>query len=123
MSALIFAAGVVCGSAGTVLGVQHKLRYAVHHPDQASAAVARAIGRRLRLDQDQRNNVHAIVRRTQARIQQLRRGVQPRIEAALEEAATEIDSVLREDQQARWRRWVHRLRQWRPPPPPESAGS
>ena len=111
---LIFGAGMVCGGAVTTIVVVHRLRMAIHDPQQTVGRVERLMNHRLDLDAGQQAEVRRIVSEAQQTILSMRGEFQPRVEAVLADASNQIRGVLRPDQVPAWDQFVKRARSFRP---------
>jgi hypothetical protein len=110
---------MVCGGGLTVIVAVHRIFYAVHHPNEVPARITKYLTRRLALSPDQSKQVEAIIAARQARLQAIRRDVQPRVEMELNGLRQEIGNVLTPDQRSRWDEIFDKaIDTWMPPPPP-----
>lgn len=115
LSLIIFIGGVVVGTGGTIAVAVHRIQYAIHHPEEAPRRITDRLRSKLSLDAQQADAVYAVVARRQANLQAIRREVQPRVEAELDGAVSEVEGVLRPEQAAKWRQMVRQIReQWLP---------
>jgi hypothetical protein len=114
---VIFCAGMVVGSAMTVIVGVRAVRNVIQHPEQAPPLVANRLKKRLGLSDAQASQVRQIVAERQAALQEVRRRVRPEVDSELERAHQQISEVLNPDQSARWDRMFEEFRRtWLPPP-------
>ena len=119
---IVFTAGVVIGLGmgvvGTIKGVQKNLQHAVHHPEEAPRRVTRRLTKKLDLSEAQAEEVLAIVTDQQQDFLAIRREVQPRVEAELDETYNRISEILDGRQKVEWKKLYNDLREkWLPQPP------
>jgi hypothetical protein len=124
LAAVIFLSGIAVGVGVSLIVVRNRLVFAIHHPDEMPAVIAARLRRPLKLSDEQVQEVQRILSERQRALQELRRRVQPRVEAELDEVERQIAQVLDDQQQERWQRLSQHLRgTWLPDlPPPESPG-
>ena len=114
----IFALGMVVGGAATAMVVVHRIRYALHHPEELPPRLASQIRWKLSLSRDQEADVARIIGEHQKNLQALRREVQPRIEAELRSVESDVAKVLNDAQRRKWDAMFEGLmRDWVPPAP------
>jgi hypothetical protein len=119
---LIFGAGLASGVGLTVVVAVHRLQHAIHHPEEAPSRVATMLQRRLRLNDEQKSQIEAIVAKRQAELTAIRRQFHPQVAKQLDELHKEIGDVLTEPQRERWAKMFSEFRErWLPPPPAETA--
>jgi hypothetical protein len=112
---LIFGAGLASGVGLTVV-------VAVHRPEEAPSRVATMLQRRLRLSDEQKSQIEAIVAKRQGELTAIRKQFHPQVAKQLDELHTEIGEVLTEPQRERWAKMFSEFRErWLPPPPGETA--
>jgi len=112
----VFAFGMVCGGALTLVGVVRHVREGARHPERRVERTTRWLSHRLHLSAAQKERVRAILQAQQADFAALRREVQPRVVARLEQTDQEIRDILEAGQKEEWQRIVERIRrQWLPP--------
>jgi hypothetical protein len=122
LAAAIFVSGAVVGGGLMMVGIVHRVRYAIHHPESAADRFAKRLKSKLDLTDEQAARVRSILARRQAALQTIRADVQPRVEAELDLARREISAELTPRQQPRWQAYFDDLhRQWMPPPPASQA--
>jgi len=118
---LIFIGGMVCGGGLTIIGAVERIHHAIHHPEEVPGRITRYLTRRLDLSDDQSHQIEQIIREHQKNLQEIRRGVQPRVEAELELLRRDISRVLTPEQRDKWDDiFDDALDRWMPPPPPAS---
>jgi len=120
---IVFVAGFVIGGGmgvvGTVNAIQKALVHAVHHPEEAPPRITRRLTRRLDLSEAQAEEVLLIVTEQQQDFFAIRREVQPRVEAELDETYNRITEILDGRQKVEWKKLYNDLREkWLPQPPP-----
>jgi hypothetical protein len=121
LSFVIFFGGVAVGSAGTIIVAVHRIRYVLHHPEEAPRRITAMIDRKLHLSDEQRVQIEHLIAIRQEHLQQMRRENQPRVEAELEGLKHDIDGVLDPVQQDKWdTMFDDAIERWLPPPPPAS---
>jgi len=113
--ALVFLAGVVFGVVATRVAVRHFVRVAISQPDRLRERIERDLTRQLKLNAQQRPQVHAALVRAHERLQALRAEFQPRFVEILNDARTEITAELTPKQRARFEKFREENRQlWQP---------
>jgi len=118
LSLVIFFSGLIVGTGGTLIVIRNVALQRIHHPETVPDRIARQLRRKLRLDDEQTDQVRQIVAERQLAFQKIRRDVQPQIEAELDIARQQIGEVLDDDQREKWEAHFDHLRKtWLPPPP------
>jgi ferric-dicitrate binding protein FerR (iron transport regulator) len=116
--ALVFAAGFTGGVVATKVFVRQMVDYAVAHPERARTHVEQNtelnLNRKLRLDQQQREQVRQILKDSQARLRVVREQFQPKFNAITRETRTNISVLLKPDQQERFEQFLADNRQFLP---------
>lgn len=128
LAAAIFMGGGVCGAALATFLIFHVIHHGFEHPDMVSDHVAARLKGFLDLDEAQARQVRQIIARRQDALADIRRDIQPQVDAELSSLESEIDAVLTDDQRVKWREHVKQFREhWLPPTPaaaaPENEGS
>jgi hypothetical protein len=119
LALVIFVAGIVVGAGTTVAVVVHRMRTALHHPEQAPQRIADRLRHKLDLSPHQVREVESILIERQAALIQLRRTVQPQVLAEFDKAYQQIDAVLTDAQHEHWHKMYQELKDdWLPPVPP-----
>jgi len=119
---LIFVGGMVCGGGLTIIGAVERIHHAIHHPEEVPGRITHYLKRRLDLSDDQTQQVEQIIREHQKNLQEIRRGVQPRVEAELELLRQDISQVLTPEQRDKWDDiFDDAVDRWMPPPPPPAS--
>jgi hypothetical protein len=114
----VFVAGMMVGSGLTIAVAVHKLRYAIHHPEEVPARITAVLSRRLSLSRDQALTVEGLIAKRQSRFQEIRREVQPQVQIELDGLREEIAGVLTSEQREKWERlYSESVRTWLPPAP------
>jgi hypothetical protein len=122
MALVIFLGGAACGSAITIVITARFIHHSLAHPEQATEHITRRLTSRLNLTAAQSEQVRQVVGRRQSALAEIRRDIQPRLEAELSALEAEIDSVLNGEQRAEWRALADRFRaHWLPPVPASAA--
>ena len=118
---LVFAAGFAGGVVAMRVVVRRMGAAAVAHPDDARKFVETRLDRRRRLDSKQRQQIHDILRDSHERLRDVRQEFQPRINAVMLDARTNISAVLTPEQQRRFDQFLEENRPFLPlrePPRP-----
>lgn len=112
---LVFLAGVVFGVVATRVVVRHYVRTAITQPEMIRARIERDLTRRLKLNDQQRPQVHAALVRAHARLQTLRQEFQPRFLVIVSDAQQEVSSVLTPEQREQFEKFKLETQPfWRP---------
>lgn len=112
---LIFGAGFASGAGVTIIAAVHRLQYAIHHPEEAPERVASMLQRKFGLDDAQKAQVEAIVKKHQVELVTIRQEFQPRVMTQLEQIRNEIGQVLSESQREKWFKMFDDIRdRWMP---------
>ena len=114
----VFIAGGVVGAGLTLYFIRERVLYAIHHPQEVPARLSQQLKKTLGLNGQETERIREIIAKRQLRIQQLRRDVQPRVEAQVEDLRKEIADALPPEKAAQWNAWFEQMKQtWLPPPP------
>jgi hypothetical protein len=123
---LIFAAGFSGGVVATRIVVRHMVQVAVAHPEATREVVRTNIEQnlmqKLRLNPQQRQQVHLILKDSHDKLRDIREEFQPKLNAVVLDARTNISAVLKPEQQKRFEQFLSENRQFLPyrdPPPPK----
>ncbi|MFZ0829119.1 MAG: hypothetical protein WAO02_17030 [Verrucomicrobiia bacterium] len=108
--ALVFLAGVVVGVVGTRAVVRRVVGEIILHPETVQPRMERNLTLRLRLDDDQRVKLHAILSDTHEQLQGLRKEYRPKVILVLSKANDQITALLTPEQQARFEQWKDKNR-------------
>ena len=103
--ALVFFAGVTAGVVGTRIVVRRVVGEALSHPETVPPRIERNLTFRLRLDEGQRAQLHAILADTHDQLQSLRRQYRPQVVLLLSNANERISVLLTPEQLARFEAW------------------
>jgi hypothetical protein len=103
---LVFFAGIAVGVVGTGAFVRQLVRRIAANPDWVRVKIERSLDRELELSAEQRPKVHQIVADSHQRIKSLRREFQPRFLAIVEQAESEISTMLTPAQRERFQKWI-----------------
>jgi hypothetical protein len=116
---VILGCGAIIGAGVALVVVRDRVLYALRHPEEMPARVTARLRRTLGLTEQQTEKVRVIVERRHAALQMIRRFVQPRVEAQLENFREDVAAVLSPPQAEAWRSHFDALRRtWVPPLPP-----
>jgi hypothetical protein len=108
---VVFLCGILCGAGITAVGIARGVRYAIRHPELQPDRQTKWLTARLKLNAEQRDQVHKILTGQN-------REIRPLIIARLEETEAEIEKILTPEQQTRFRAMVRR---WFPDLPESPA--
>ena len=121
LALMIFIGGMVCGGGLTVIVAVHRIREAVHHPEEVPARLTRYLTRRLDLSADQSDQIENLIAGRQAHLQAIRRDVQPRVRMELNGLRQDIGDVLTPEQRSKWDDiFDEAVDRWMPPLPPST---
>lgn len=120
---LVFTAGFAGGVVVTRGVVRHFVRNAIANPELVRGKIERDLDRRLRLDPQQRRQVHQILVNSHQKLQTVRREFQPRISEILTNTQREISAVLTAEQQKRFNQFQAENRMLLKPRKPDDAAS
>ncbi|HWD93938.1 MAG TPA: hypothetical protein VG938_16530 [Verrucomicrobiae bacterium] len=116
--ALVFLAGLAGGVVATKVFVRQMVADAVAHPERTRTHVEQNtemnLNRKLRLDQQQREQVRQILKDSQARLRVVREEFQPKFNAIVLQTRTNISVLLKPDQQERFEEFLAENRQFLP---------
>lgn len=118
LTLIIFLAGMFAGGA-LVAGIAiNRIQHFVHHPEEAPSRLTTLLRRRLDLSPDQTQKVEEILRARQKSLQGIRREVEPKVSAELQQAKKEISEVLNDAQRTQWEKSFDDMmnRWWVPAP-------
>ena len=104
--ALVFIAGFAGGVVATRIVVRQMVTYAVNHPAGAGPKVEVTLDHKLRLTKEQREQVHEILKDSHERLRVVREDYQPKFNAIILEARSNIVAVLKPDQQERFQQFL-----------------
>ncbi|MFH1136021.1 MAG: hypothetical protein V1816_08030 [Pseudomonadota bacterium] len=107
---LILASGMVIGGALTLKFLWNRSVENVRDPLQVGDRITARMARRLGLNQSQKDRVGEIMRKHVDKIQKIRRQIQPGLDAAIVEAATEIKPLLDPAQTEKFEKDIKRLK-------------
>jgi hypothetical protein len=120
LGVVILLCGMLIGSGATVVILHRVVIQAIHNPEQVPARIAKRIGRKLKLTQDQTSRIRAILLDRQKALLAIRREVYPRVDRELQEAKEQVAATLDPAKAKAWNeRFEHLRGQWMPPPPAE----
>lgn len=118
LSLVIFASGGAVGVGVTLIVLRKGVLYALHHPREMPVKIAAGMRRHLQLSHEQVRQVEQILSQRQQVLQDIRRRVQPEVEAELDRVEQQVAEVLDQQQRERWREHFAQLRgTWLPPLP------
>jgi shikimate kinase len=120
LSLVIFASGGAVGVGATLIVLRNRVLYAIHHPREMPVRIAAGMRRPLQLSDEQVRQVQQILSQRQQVLQNIRRRVQPEVEAELDRVEQQVAEVLDNQQREWWREYFAHLRgTWLPPLPTE----
>ncbi len=99
---LVFLAGAVAGVVGTRIVIRHWVRAAIQRPQMVQTLIERRLQRQLRLDANQRAQVHQILTGAGGRLKNLRHEYRPQVILIVTNADMEISALLTPAQQERY---------------------
>ena len=112
---LVFLAGLVCGVVGTRQVMRHMVFLALRSPDRMRDRMERRLTSDLTLTPEQRVKAHTILLSTYAQLQQLRTELGPRYLAIVDQAQSELSTMLTPEQRVTFEKLVKKRRfLWRP---------
>ena len=112
--ALVFLAGFAGGVVATRMVVR-QMAYEAAHPVGSSAGKVEAnLDRRLRLTDDQRQQIHEILKLSREKLRDVREEFQPQFNAVVFDARTNISNILKPEQQRRFEQFLADNRQFLP---------
>jgi len=106
---VIFFSGSVLGGGGMFVFLRNRALHVLHHPEDGPARMANRLRSKLGLSAEQTRQVEEILRQRQLALQAIRREVQPRVVAELNEVERQIAAVLDDAQQEKWHAIFTRL--------------
>jgi len=122
LGAVILFSGMVIGGGMTLLWVQRRIVYMIHHPENAPATITAHVRSKFGLTDEQAKQVEAVLQARQKGIQAIRREFQPKIMVQVELARDEVAAVLTPEQAQEWKAYFDSMRKkWVPPPPGADA--
>jgi hypothetical protein len=117
--ALVFLAGAAAGVVGTRMAIRHWVNTAIQRPQNFQLLLERNLRRQLRLDAQQRVEVHRILTGARLQLRDLRQGYRPQVVAVLTNTEAQISALLTPEQEARFEKMQRENRRFFPPPEPE----
>ena len=125
--ALVFIAGFAGGVVATRIVVRQMVANAIAHPAGGGSKVEANLAHKLRLDDKQREQVHEYLKQSREQLRDIREDFQPKFNATVLNARTNISSVLTPEQQRRFEQFLADNRQFLAvrelPPPKKGAAS
>jgi len=116
--ALVFVAGFSGGVVATRIFVRQMVAYAIAHPERTRTHVEQNIeqnlNRKLRLDPQQREQVHQILKDSRDKLRVVREDFQPKFNSIVLDTRTNIFVLLKSDQQERFEEFMADNRQFLP---------
>jgi hypothetical protein len=123
MAFVIFLGGAACGAAVATVAFKRAMHHAIQNPHDMSAHITGRLADMLDLTDEQAEQVREIILRRHNGLIDIRRDIQPRLEAELAALEAEIAAVLNEDQRTKWHAHAASVRaHWLPPIPEASTG-
>lgn len=114
---LFMICGLIIGAGMTVYIMDNTIRDLLTQPDQLPERLLRQMDRRLDLTEAQRLQAESIVAEHFVTFDELRRQVQPEIQATLDSLRDDVAEILDPDQRETWRANFERIRdKWQPGP-------
>jgi hypothetical protein len=111
----VFFAGLAAGVALTIVFALGIIKHIMRHPENEPARITSVLAVKLRLDDNQRQQVLAIMTKHQVQIQAIRRQMRPQFDMQLDQIRAEVDAVLSESQRTHWETMFDQLRErWTP---------
>ena len=111
---LVFLAGFAGGVVATRMIVR-QMAYAAAHPVGSSAGNVEAnLDRKLRLTDDQRQQIHEILKTSREKLRDVREEFQPQFNSVVLDARTNISALLKPEQQRRFDQFLANNRQFLP---------
>lgn len=117
--ALVFLAGVAAGVVGTRIAIRHWVNTAIQRPQNFQMLLERNLRRQLRLDAQQRVEVHRILTDARIQLRNLRQEYRPQALTVITNAEAQISAVLTPRQEARFEQMQEQNLRFLPPPEPE----
>ena len=117
--ALVFLAGVAAGVVGTRVAIRQWVNTAVQRPQNFQMLLERNLRWRLRLDAQQRVEVHRILTNARVQLRDLRQEYRPQVVAVLTNTEAQISAVLTPEQEARFEQMQRENQRIFSPPEPE----
>ena len=108
--ALVFLAGVVSGVVGTRMVVRRIVGEVIAHPETVQPHIERGLALRLRLNGEQRKQLHEILSNTHEKLETLRKEFRPQVITVLSNADEQITGMLMPEQLARYEAWKEQNR-------------
>src|ERR1041385_8245093 len=112
---LIFVAGFAGGVVVTRAWARHVITAVAAHPDLLRLRIERELIWRLRLDPQQRKQVHEILADSHEQLRALRQQFQPQFSSILHDTHAKIDAILTPEQRERFDRLEQQTRPWLQP--------
>jgi hypothetical protein len=120
LAVLLFLGGAACGAAVASHMLMREVHQAIHDPHAMSAHITARLATMLDLTEEQSGLVREIILRRHNALIDIRRDIQPRLEAELSILEEEIAGVLNQTQRVEWHAHAAAMRaQWLPPIPAE----
>jgi hypothetical protein len=125
LALVIFISGVVIGGGLTFKVIATGFKRFFQSPETVAERITHRMDKTLDLTDDQVVRVRQIILERQKAFHSLRKEVQPKVEAEMENTRRELSAVLTPEQARKWeRRYGRLLRYWLPSPagdhPPDS---
>lgn len=112
---LIFAAGVAVGVVGTRVATRRFVQRALANPELMRLRIERELVMKLRLDAQQRKEVHDILLDSHERLRNLRQQFQPEFVSIMQDTRQKISDVLTPEQRERFEKLQEQTRHlWAP---------
>jgi|GEM_PF-3070568 len=114
-SLVILLAGLVIGSAATVIFTRNRLAGPPRPPRVSSERMLRRLEHTLQLESEQVDRIRVILNRHMQALRDIRENARRTVDEQLAIMNEEVSSVLDEHQKSLWQRHLHRLRERIPP--------
>lgn len=119
LTGVIFLSGIVVGATTASFTLWFQNSHANRTPRFQEERLIRHLERQFDLGQEQRREIHAIVRRHHQELKQIREETEPRVREVFESMRKEIESVLSLDDLEQWTYQFERMeKRWLGPHPP-----
>jgi len=118
LALVIFVSGILVGGGLTFKAVTTGFKRFFQDPEALAENITHRMKKRLDLTDEQAVQVRRIILERQKAIQSLRKEIQPRLEAQIENTRREVAAVLTPEQARKWeKRFRYFSKYWLPSPP------
>jgi hypothetical protein len=116
LSLVIFGSGMVIGAGLGYLLVVTRIQYIIHHPEEVATQKVAALKGRLKLSEEQTQQIKGILQTRQVEMRKIWYGFQPRFEAEFDLLQGQVAGVLDQRQRSLWNTEFAKFRRfWIPP--------